>query len=649
MIDNNDNNYLLKTFSRRIMFIIVLFFILFSVIVFRLFKLQILEYSKFKKMSDYQQKRVIKLPAKRGNIYDRNSELYAVSIDSYSLYVDPKMAEVSSENIIILSDFLNVERDKLFSAVNTNCSFVWIKRKMSANELLLFKKISHAGVYIAKDKAKRHYVFINPKIVVDKKNTAKMLSNVLNMDADSILLKLKKYRSFFTLKLNLSDEQVNMILSNTFYGFNTIREDKRLYVKENRASHVLGYVGIDNQGLSGVEYKYDEQMRGTDGRRIIESDSKGNMIYANTASESSSVDGKDIFLTIDNYIQYVCEKELELGVVNYKANKGYAIVMDPKNGDILAMAKYPSYNPNKFYKNKYSVLLNDMVSSVYEPGSTFKIITIASALNEGVIDEKSKISCPPFMKVGGRLIGESHYSKKNRNKIRELSVTEILKNSVNVGTVKIGMELLGYKKLYSYIKKFGFGSLTGVDLTGESAGIVRDVDNWYESDKAIITYGHAISVTPLQMINAVAAICNDGVLLKPRIVKRIAENSGMYTRTVDKEKIRTVISKETSVKIRKMMRAVVEKGTGILTDIKGYSVIGKTGTAWRISPETGEYVKGSYVTSFVGAVPQDNPDVVLLVVLDDPKNKTKYASLNAVPVFRKIMEKVIRYRSIKKG
>ncbi|MFH1429531.1 MAG: penicillin-binding protein 2, partial [Candidatus Margulisiibacteriota bacterium] len=415
---------------------------------------------------------------------------------------------------------------------------------------------------------------------------------------------------------------------------------KRFYLYDELSSHLIGFTNIDNQGLSGIEFLYDKHLQGVPGKYVMSSDLFGREIFSHTRRIQEPEDGKQLYLTIDSFLQYVAERELKRAILAVSANSGCALVLDPHKGEILAMASYPCYNPNTYYKYTNQYRVNKAVETVYEPGSTFKAISIASAINENVVAPDTKFECPDSLKIGVRVISDSH---KHPNEIK--TVTDILAESLNVGTAKIALEL-GKQKLYKYIRDFGFGSLSGTKLPGESAGIVRHVDTWCKSDEGIIPFGQGIAVTPVQILMGIGAIANGGILYEPKLIKYIESDDGKYMRNTPARQVRRVISEKTAEEIRNMMVKVTTEGTGFFAKIYGYNVAGKTGTAEKVNPNGPGYLKNHYIGSFIGFLPAENPKAVILVVIDDPVLGKHHGSVCAAPAFKRIAEETIRYLSI---
>ncbi len=420
-------------------------------------------------------------------------------------------------------------------------------------------------------------------------------------------------------------------------GLNFIKEEKRVYPRAGIASHVLGFVGIDNQGLGGIEYEYDHLLTGSPGKIIVEGDPRGYRIVSGTRKIDPSYDGGHIFLTIDEYIQYVTEKHLKEGVQKTGAQSGQAIVMDPQTGEILAMASYPAFDPNHWTKFTSGELRNRCISDLYEPGSVFKVITVAAAIQERMFNHDTVLSVPKSIMISKRTIREAHGREPGETDAR--TVSEIIEKSLNVGTSILSMKL-GKEKFQHYIRAFGFGSSTDIELPGEAAGIIRSVKHTTVLDNAMNSFGQGISTTPLQIAVSVAAVANGGVYIQPRIVKYTTDynNLTLQARPLVKK---TIISTKTANEITEILHKVVEQGTGIVTKIPGYTIAGKTGTAQK-TIGSGGYISGKYIASFVGYFPIDKPRAVILITVDSPST-TIWGSTVAAPIFKNITTDLIRY------
>lgn len=483
-----------------------------------------------------------------------------------------------------------------------------------------------------------------PNQIKDKESVAKDLSEILNVSYDEMYKHVSKKTSIERVHpegRRLSYEIADKINDLNYDGVYLLKESKRYYPYDTLLSHVIGYVGIDNQGLSGLELMYDEYLTGEYGSIKYFSDAKGERLSLSEVYESPS-DGMNLQLTVNLKIQESVERELDNVVKKYNPDNALAIVMNPNNGEILAMSSRPNFSPSNYSDYTIEEINRNLpIWSTYEPGSTFKIITLAASLEEKVVDldndtytdtgsiqvENAKIRC---WKSGGH----SHQT-----------YLQVVENSCNPGFVTLGQKL-GKEKLFDYIYKFGFGKKTGIDLNGESSGILFNLDKVGPVELATTSFGQGVSVTPIQQVTAVSAAINGGYLYKPYIVKRVLEpvtNSVILEH--NKTLVRQVISSETSSEVRRALESVVANGTGRNAYIEGVSVGGKTGTAQKVN--NGMYMIGNYIVSFIGFTPVNNPQAVVYVAIDNPKGITQYGGTVAAPVAKEILSDIISILDIK--
>ncbi len=426
-------------------------------------------------------------------------------------------------------------------------------------------------------------------------------------------------------------------------GVYLVKESKRNYIYDKNLSHVLGYVGIDNQGLSGLELEYDKYLTGEYGSIKYFSDAKGNKLKLSEIYEQPQ-NGMNLTLTIDNNIQKAVERELDNAVIKYNPEHALAIVMDPNSGEILAMSSRPNFSPSN-YKN-YSIEeinRNLPIWMNYEPGSTFKIITLAASLEEDTIDLQND----HFYDGGSIRVASAKIKCWKAGGHGAETFLQVVENSCNPGFVVMGQKL-GKERLFSYIDKFGFGKKTGIDLNGEATGIIFKLDRVGEVELATTSFGQGVSVTPIQQITAVSAAINGGILYKPYIVKSVDEPETNAPIIENKKtKVRRVISKETSREVALALESVVTNGTGRNAFIDGYRVGGKTGTAQKV--ENGAYMSGNYIVSFIGFLPADNPKVIAYVAIDNPKGVIQYGGTVAAPIAKSILEDSITALNIEKS
>ena len=440
----------------------------------------------------------------------------------------------------------------------------------------------------------------------------------------------------------LSYEIADKISSLNFDGVYLVKESKRYYPYGEMLSHVLGYVGIDNQGLSGIELQYDDYLTGENGAIKYFSDAKGNSLKLSDVYVSPQ-QGMNIELTIDYNIQLSLERELNNIVSMFQPDMALAIVMDPNNGEILGMSSRPTYDSNN-YKNYSTETINRNLPiwASYEPGSTFKIITTAAAIEERVVDlEKDTFYDTGSVTVSGARIGCWKAGGHGHQ-----TFLQVLENSCNPGFVKLG-NLLGKERLFSYLDIFGFGEKTGIDLNGEGKGIIFPLEKVKDLELATTAFGQGVSVTPIQQVTAVSAVVNGGNLYKPYIVKRFLEpQTNSVIKEYNKTLVRTTISEETSNKMRYALESVVARGGGKYAYIEDYRVGGKTGTAQKV--ENGKYLVNNYIMSFMAVVPSNDPKAVLYLAIDNPKNTALLSSYTTAPIARKILLDIIDALEIEK-
>jgi cell division protein FtsI (penicillin-binding protein 3) len=422
-------------------------------------------------------------------------------------------------------------------------------------------------------------------------------------------------------------------------GIGFTKEHRRYYPNSEIGAQVVGFTGVDPRGLEGLEMRYDALILGEGGFLMTEKDARGKGLSFDNAVVQGGSPGHSLYLTLDKNLQYIAEKELAEGVRNAKARAGSVVVLDPGTGEILAMASQPDYNPNAVRKARPGQWRNRSVCDAYEPGSTMKPFVVAAALNEGVVRAGQKIDCENGRyRVGGRTIHDTHEHQL-------LTVEEVVKVSSNIGSAKIG-KMLERQRLHSYLTDFGFGQPTGIDFPGESPGLLRKPEQWFEADLAAISFGQGVSVTPLQLALATAAIANGGTLMHADLVKKVVDPYGETVEVREPKAVRRVISSRVARHMTSMLAAVTEEeGTGTRAAVPGFTVAGKTGTAQKVDPVTGGYSADKRVSSFVGFVPAEAPRLVVLVLVDEPKGQT-YGGLVAGPVFSRIAEQSLRYLQV---
>ncbi len=486
-------------------------------------------------------------------------------------------------------------------------------------------------------------LYIVPNQVKNKEETAKILSDILKVEFNDIYEHVTKISSLEKVHpegRNLSFEIADEISSHDLDGVYLVRESKRYYPNGKSLSHVLGYVGIDNQGLSGLELKYDDYLLGLSGAIKYYADAKGNKLKISESYESPEA-GNDIYLTIDYDIQTSLERELDNVMDMFTPDNALAIVMNPKTGEIYGMSSRPSFDPNNYQNFSEETLNRNLpVWYAYEPGSTFKIITTAAVVEEGLINlEKDTFYDSGSVTVEGAKL--KCWKTKGHGHQTFLQVFE---NSCNPGFVSMGLKL-GKERLFKYIDMFGFGEKTGIDVSGEQKGILFDVNDIGLLETATTAFGQGVSVTPIQQVTAVSAIVNGGYLYTPYIVKEIKNGNEVVFKN-ETNLVRKTISENTSEIMKMALESVVTNGGGRATYIEGYRIGGKTGTAQKA--QNGRYLVGNYIMSFMAIVPSNDPEAVLYVAIDNPHNTALLSSYTTTPVARRLLLDIIDALDIEK-
>ena len=500
------------------------------------------------------------------------------------------------------------------------------------------------GVILADNVTTTSLVLI-PNQIKDKEETTQKLAEILGVSYEDMYKHVSKKASIERVHpegRQLSYETADKIKKLKLDGVYLVKESKRSYPYDTYLAHTLGFVGVDNQGLSGIELTYDKYLTGEDGAIKYYSDAKGNKLKLNEVYEQPQ-DGMNITLTINNEIQSSLERELDNAVTKYDPDRAIGIVMDPNNGEILAMSARPNFSPSNYQNYSLEEINRNLpIWATYEPGSTFKIITLAAALEEGKVDlDKDTYNDSGSIKVENATL----HCWKHGGHGHE-TFLQVVENSCNPGFVVLGQRL-GKNKLFEYIDKFGFGKKTGIDLNGEGTGIIFDLNKVGPVELATTAFGQGVSVTPIQQITAVSAAINGGKLYKPYIVKSINEPE---TNTVIQENkktlVRQVISEKTSAEVRRALESVVANGSGRTAYIDGYRVGGKTGTAQKV--ENGHYLDNNYILSFIGFLPADDPQVVVYVAVDNPKGTVQYGGTTVGPIAKAVLKDSIKALNIER-
>ena len=562
-----------KNIHIRIKLVLLGIFLIFIVIILKVFYIEVIDYKKLNKYASNLWSRNLPIKADRGIIYDRNGEILADNATTTSLVVIPNQIKDKKETTKKLAEILNVSYEDMYKHINKKTS---IERVHPEGRRLSYE-------------------------IADKIKSLKL---------DGVYL---------------------------------VKESKRVYPFDSYMAHTLGFVGIDNQGLSGIELTYNDYLTGEDGAIKYFSDAKGNKLKLGEIYEQPQ-NGMNITLTINNEIQTSLERELSNAVTKYSPDRAVGLVMDPNSGEILAISARPNFSQEN-YKN-YSIEeinRNLPVWATYEPGSTFKIITLSAALQENKVDlDKDTFTDTGAIKVENATL----HCWKHGGHGKE-TFLQVVENSCNPGFVVLGQRL-GKDTLFNYIEKFGFGKKTGVDLNGESTGILFDRSKVGPVELATTAFGQGVSVTPIQQVTAVSAAINGGTLYKPYIVKSINEpETNTVIKENKKEVVRNVISKETSEKVRYALESVVANGSGRTSYIDGYRVGGKTGTAQKV--ENGRYMNNNYILSFIGFLPADNPQVVVYIAIDNPKGTVQYGGTTVGPLSKAVLKDCIKALNIPKS
>ncbi|MDQ3281659.1 MAG: penicillin-binding transpeptidase domain-containing protein [Acidobacteriota bacterium] len=483
-------------------------------------------------------------------------------------------------------------------------------------------------------------IYADPQAITDRRAVAKALANVrgIGLTAREIEAKLRADNSFAWIARQLPLEVTGQVRKLALPGIFFIEAHRRSYPRATLGANVVGYVGLDGNGLAGVEHSFDEEVRGTPGKVTLLRDARRGAYLVGGDGANRPRDGHHVVLTIDSVIQFIAERALQNTVATYRASGGSIIIMDPNDGSILAMASAPTFDPNRFREFSPAAWRNRNVQDLYEPGSTFKIITAAAGLEEKLVTPSQVLDCGN----GELTIGNITIHEHDGHRYQLLSFEDVIVNSSNVGTARVGLAL-GQQRFYDWIRRFGFGDRIGIPLPGESTGLVRRADKWTPVSPASISIGQEIGVTPLQIIRAVSAVATGGVLVEPRIVQRVVDDEGKTIYEPPHHPPKRVMSEKTAAVLNEILKAVVSRGTGEKAALAEHVVAGKTGTAQKAG--RGGYMPGQYVGSFAGYVPADRPKLAILVVIDQPRGQY-YGGTVAAPVFAEVAEATLRYLGV---
>lgn len=479
--------------------------------------------------------------------------------------------------------------------------------------------------------------FAVPSEIVDQRLAARLLSGVLGIPRDVLEARLAASHSFVWIARKLPPDKKEAVEGLSLKGVYFQKENQRIYPKRDLAAHVLGFVNLDEKGIGGIESELESKIGGKSEKIIVMADARQRWFDGGEAQRER---GANVKLTLDEKIQYIAERELAAAIAKTHALAGTVMVMNPNNGEILALANWPKFNPNTATDAPAETRMNRAVSAIYEPGSTFKLITLAAAFDQGITRPAEVFNCE-----NGAVYVAGHRIRDHKP-FGLLTVSDILAQSSDVGAIKIGLRL-GAPKFYDYIRAFGFGQYTGVDLPGESRGILRHLESWTPVSIGSISMGQEVGVTPIQLITAVSAVANGGMLYRPHVIAELRRGALVLPAegTLAPAEPRRVIRPETAATLRRLMEGVILNGTGGLAHLDGWTAAGKTGSAQKIDPATGRYSPTQLIASFTGFAPISNPVVTILVSLDSPAGRHEGGQV-AAPIFKRIAEQVLPYLDV---
>ncbi|PIQ88275.1 MAG: hypothetical protein COV72_09180 [Candidatus Omnitrophica bacterium CG11_big_fil_rev_8_21_14_0_20_42_13] len=475
-------------------------------------------------------------------------------------------------------------------------------------------------------------LYAMPLKIKNKQISAEKLHQILGLESNYILERISRNKSFIWISRKLSPDKIKKIEEENIKGLGFLRESKRCYPNKELSSHLLGFAGIDNSGLEGLELAYDRYLRGEPGwlRSMRDAKQRTVPIYEKFIPAR---DGYDLVLTIDEVIQFIAEYELDRVYKESRAKSAIIIIMDPYTGGILALANRPALDLNNVGAYNKEDRRNRAVTDYFEPGSVFKIVTASAALEEGRVSLDDKFFCENGEYRVGNHVLHDHTPHA------WLSFLKVISESSNIGTTKVA-QMLGPDIIYRYARRFGFGDFTGVDMPGEVQGVLKLPSSWSKTSIGAIPIGQEVCVTALQLVNMVSAIANNGLLYKPYVVSEIRDKAGEIIKKFQPQVLRRVISEETAYKMKQILADVVAEGTGRLARLSNFEVAGKTGTAQKI--ENGTYSHTSFIATFLGFVPVENPRIAMVVIVDDPKG-THFGGTVSAPVFKRVADKVLKY------
>lgn len=478
----------------------------------------------------------------------------------------------------------------------------------------------------------------SPRQIKNKEKVITDLKEILGLDESYLKSRLDRDKAFVWIARKISPEQVDRIKKLKYPGMGFIRESKRCYPNKNLASQEIGFAGLDNTGLEGLEFSYDSYLKGSDGWAQVLRDARQNTLLWEKIALPK--DGHEIVLTIDEFIQFVTERELEKVYKTFRARGASVIVLNPKTGEILAMANRPTYDSNRPQSSSLDSRRNRALCDMFEPGSVFKIVTASAALEEGKFNESNRFFCENGSYRVANHILHDHQSHG------WLTFSQVIAESSNIGTTKIA-QALGGDLVYKYADLFGFGKKLAVDLPGEISGMLKETKNWSKTSIGAVPIGQEVGVTALQLVSAISAIANGGVLMKPFIVKEIRNSDGQTVKEFAPQEIRRVISPRTAKRMKDILVMVTEEGTGQMAKIPDFKVAGKTGTAQKVEPN-GAYSHSSFIASFIGFAPADDPLIAIVVTVDEPR-PYYFGGVVSAPVFKRIAQETVNYLKLQQN
>ncbi|MBF0216526.1 MAG: penicillin-binding protein [Candidatus Omnitrophica bacterium] len=477
-------------------------------------------------------------------------------------------------------------------------------------------------------------IYADPRMVDDPASTSDALADKLGLDRDVIFKRLSSGKGFVWIKRKIDHQEIDEAKKIKLKGVFFVTESKRIYPNDTFASHMIGYSGIDNNGLEGLELIYDQKLKGAPGYRHFMRDARLKPVLFDDKASMRAENGENLVLTVDSVVQYIVEEEILKMVEKFNCSSATIAVMEPSTGKMLALANYPNCDLNKYPESPSENRKNISVASVYEPGSAFKIVTASAAIDTDIVKPTDVFNCENGnYNICGRILHDVH-------PYGNMQYSEVIAKSSNIGTVKSAIKV-GPKILFEYIKKFGFGEVTGIDLPGEIPGLVRAPSVWSKSDITTVPIGQGIAVTSMQLLAATAVIANGGMLVKPYIVEKITTMDGEVVEEFAPEIKRRVLKESTALVIKDFLEKVVLEGTGKTASSKIVSICGKTGTAQRVNP-AGGYYSDRYQSTFVGFAPKDDPSICMVVTAEDA-HPLHYGGTVAGPTFKNITEKIVQY------